>query len=155
MSSFPAIIAAVKTTLGLSSLVILAIVLVSSLTPATTGAQTYLIRAGSILILYLIALVFSYISDKKEPTFRVRISHVKEGVEAPWSGMCVQLLKNGKLDQEKRSDDDRYLFFKVKAGRRDDLAIIVIHPETKEPKLNPAPLYSEGQCMIPKRILPP
>jgi hypothetical protein len=153
LASFPQIIEAVRSVLGLSALAILVMALVLWLTPKEAGIEVHLIGVGSILAIFIIALIYTYAFERTDLTFRVRISRLSEGIEIPWAGVCVRLVRNGATIQEKHSSEEGDLFFTLRVRRKDDVSVLVIDPQTNQPKLSPAPIYSEGQFMLIKRIL--
>lgn len=151
--SIPQIIQAVTSVLGLSALAILAIVIVVWATPEGASISSYLLRLGGVVAVYLIAIVYIYRTERTELTFKVRVARLENGVEAPWDGAPVDLLKNGKSVQVLRTDEDGFVFLTIQVGRGDELSVIVLDPVTNQPKSEKAALYAKGQCMVPKKIL--
>lgn len=157
-NTWATIIERVTTILGLSALVVLAagaaFTAVLIKTPAEKQLTPFVIMVGLLLTIVVMNMVYLYYyAEKAELTFRVRVARLSDGVEVPWDGARVDLLKNGQPSQQSLTDEGGYVLFTVKAGRKDEFSVIVVDPSTAQQKSSPAPLFAQGHCLMPKKIL--
>ena len=154
LGTWAKIIIVVTSIMGLSALALLAAgaaftaVLVQ--TPQDKQFPTFIVMAGLVLALVLANMIYAYLIQKLELTFRVRVAHLENGMESPWENMQVDLYKNGKFDQSSSTDEMGMLVFTVKLERKDELYVVVVDETGK--KSNKGVLFSGGQCQMIKTI---
>ena len=149
LSFFDKIIIAVKDIVGLSALALLAagVAFPAALLKAPAEKQFPAFLAMVILVLIVVFsnMIYAYVVQKLELTFRVRV----EKPEGPMVDVQVDLYKNGKLLRSSSTDDFGMLAFTVKLERNDELYVMVV--DNGKPS-NKAALYSSGQCQMTKTI---
>lgn len=154
LGSWAKIIVVVTSIMGLSALALLAAgaaftaVLVQ--TPPDTQFPTFIVLAVLVLTLVLANMIYAYLIQKLELTFRVRVAHFENGMESPSENVQVGLYRNGKLDQTSSTDEMGMLVFTVKLERKDELYVVVVDATGKES--NKGVLFSGGQCQMIKTI---
>jgi len=150
-TSFAKTIKEVTTILGLSSLGLLAtgaaLTAVLVKTPQDRQFPTFVVMATLVLVVVFANMIYAYVMQKLELTFRVRVEKAQD--EDPLVDVQVDLYKNGKLVQSSSTDDFGLLAFTVKLERKDELYVVVIQNGTQS---NKAALYSSGQCQMTKTI---
>lgn len=151
LSTVPKIINAVTSIMGLSALGLLASVVAFPAAlvqiPQDKVFLTFLVMVALVLTVLVVNMVYAYVLQRLELTFRVRVESLAE--EGPLAGIQVELYKNGNLVQSSPTDDFGLLAFTVKLERKDEL-YVVVNQAGQQP--NKAALYSAGQCQMTKTI---
>jgi hypothetical protein len=154
--AWPAIIREVKTVPGLSALTVL--VAGAIIGPFVYGThedtrKTLLWTTVGFLAFVLVAnLIYFLRNELGEITFRVRVAKSTKSGDEPWVGATVQLYRNKDLVGETHTADEGDAIFQVKVGRKDELYVVVLDPETKIAKSQPAAVFSAGNCLMVKTI---
>jgi hypothetical protein len=107
------------------------------------------------LLYFLIAVVvlnlyYSVYLRRIEHTFRVKVSRSADGVLLPWEGLKVKLVKNGKVEHTKTTNEVGEVSFRQNVGKGDELEVQLIQGAGP---IKTAVLYSEGEFQTIKSII--
>lgn len=150
---FATVIRSVTSVMGLSALAILslgaAFTAVLYKTPENYQFPTFALLAGILISILVMNMIYYYVIEKLELTFRVRVATVQNNIETPCENQTVRVYKNKQTVTETSTDEMGISTFTVKLQRHDELYVVVIRNGIES---NKAAVYSGGQCQMVKTI---
>jgi hypothetical protein len=105
---------------------------------------------GFLVFTIAVNLIYFLRVELDEISFRVRVNRSCRGKDEPWPDLTVKLFRSNSLEQERHTNEDGEVMFRVKVGRKDELYVEVLDPKTNERKR--AAVFSDGQCRMVKMI---
>ncbi len=156
-ASWARIIGSVNSIMGLSALGVLAagaaFAVVLAHVPAEQKLLYFIILVAFVVVLVAGNMVYAFVENRHEFTFRVVVARFANGVETPVPNTRVKLYKNGKNVGESDTDEMGGVSFALRLDRRDDYYVTVTSATARKP--NRVALFATGHCQIVKRVLLP